>query len=169
MYSPYQIRSSESQHKLVIMALNLESLPLREVWVFYLASLSQLCSYSLSPPTPSYDHLSFFSYCSLKDELFLHFIRDCIDSRNLWLNLSFLIYFLTLDCNVCLKTGSYDNCSDLFVARILWSWINIYLTWISRESIPMYCLSLVPSSIYESLRTYFSNPNLTTQKTILSM
>jgi hypothetical protein len=101
--------------------------------------------------------------CPSLYESFLHCIRDCTISKNLWHFLGFIYveFFNNMDPHDYLKLGLTSLRSNIFAFGIWWSWRNRNYDYFCNFSIPIYRLVMEARNLSTILISHFHNISTT--------
>ena len=96
--------------------------------------------------------------CGNHDETFLHCVRDCTHSINIWHHIGFttLDFFTNLCAQDWLKAGLTGSHSNIFSAGIWWTWKHRNLTCLNNEVWSLHRLSFNIQNSTEVIKNVFS-------------
>ncbi|GAU41508.1 hypothetical protein TSUD_302460 [Trifolium subterraneum] len=97
--------------------------------------------------------------CGLQEETFLHCVRDCDFSRNIWHHIGFNdpTFFSFTDAREWLKVGSTGSQAYTFSASVWWAWRHRNLMCLNNESWSLNRLSFNIHSMVDIFTSSFSS------------
>jgi len=95
--------------------------------------------------------------CGDHDETFLHCIRDCRFSSNIWYKIGFtgIDFFTKQNAYDLIKNGTSDSRSTLFLAGLWWVWRNRNLMCLNNETRSMFRLCNNIHSSADAIKSSF--------------
>lgn len=95
--------------------------------------------------------------CSSAEESFLHCVRDCPPSVNMWnsLGFSFPFFFLQVDSTIWIKQGIKEESTSFFLVGLLWSWQPCNSVCLGHEPVQTFCIILEANRLAALMECYF--------------